>query len=156
VTNGILGGWSVEGITQLQSGAPINVTIGFDHANVDGRTLQRPDAIRDPNKNAPRTVDEWFDTRAFVLPAPFTFGNAGAFIVHDDGRNNWDVALQKEFTLRESHRLQVRAEAFNFSNTVKMLPANSQGMVTFSSSTFGRVTAATPARQIQFGMRYRF
>lgn len=156
LANGVLGGWSVEGIAQAQTGAPINVITGFDHANVDGRTLQRPDVIRDPNQNAPHTVDEWFDTKAFVLPAPYTFGNAGAFSVNDDGRHNWDLAIQKVFAFKESHSLQVRMEAFNFSNTVKMIPANSQGMVTFSSSAFGRVTAATPARQIQLGLRYRF
>jgi hypothetical protein len=154
-TNAVLGGWSLEGITTIQSGAPINVNLGFDNANVDGRTIQRPDVLRDPN-NGPKTPEKWFDTSAFVQPRPFTFGNAGAFIVADDGRHNWDVAIQKVFAFSETQSLQVRAEAFNLGNHVSMIPANASGMVVFSSSTFGQVTAATPARQIQFGLRYRF
>jgi hypothetical protein len=151
----VLGGWSLEGITQIQSGAPINVQLGFDNANVDGRTIQRPDVLRDPN-NGPKTPDEWFDTKAFVQPRPFTFGNAGAFAVADDGRHTWDIALQKQFAIREGHLLQVRAESFNTANHVSMLPAGAGGTVTFSSSAFGRVTSATPARQVQLGIRYRF
>jgi hypothetical protein len=153
VADAILGGWSLEGITQIQSGAPLLIRTGLDHANVDGRTIQRPDVIRDPNANAPHTPEEWFDTKAFVLPAPYTFGNAGAHIVNDDGRHNWDVAIQKEFSFQETHALQVRAEMFNLANTVKMVPGYNQ---TFTSTAFGTVTAGTPARQIQFGLRYRF
>ncbi len=116
-----------------------------------GRTYQRPNAIRDPNKG-PKTPDQWFDTGAFVLPPIFTYGNAGAFIVDADGRHNWDVAVQKNFKFKESHRLEFRTEFFNISNTVKMgNPINS-----FASSAFGRVTSATDARQIQFGLRYAF
>ncbi len=146
----LLGGWSVEGITRMQTGAPINVLTGQDRANV-GRTYQRPNAIRDPNKG-PKTPDQWFDTGAFVLPPIFTYGNAGAFIVDADGRHNWDVAVQKNFKFKENHRLEFRTEFFNISNTVKMgNPINS-----FASSAFGRVTSATDARQIQFGLRYAF
>ena len=39
--NLIAGGWSMEGILRLQTGAPINVVIGQDQANV-GNTRQRP------------------------------------------------------------------------------------------------------------------
>ena len=153
LVDGILGGWAVEGITQIQTGAPINVRTGLDHANVGGRTVQRPDVLRDPNANAPHTPEEWFDTSAFVLPAPYTFGNAGAYIVNDAGRHNWDVAIQKQFPVRESHALQLRAEMFNIANTVMMTPGATQ---TFTSSSFGTVTSGTAARRIQFGLRYRF
>ncbi|MCB9383530.1 MAG: carboxypeptidase regulatory-like domain-containing protein [Bryobacterales bacterium] len=153
LVNGVLGGWALEGITQIQSGAALNVRTGLDHANVGGRTVQRPDVLRDPNANAPHTAEQWFDTSAFVLPAPYTYGNAGAYIVNDAGRHNWDVAIQKQFAFRETHSLQVRAEMFNLANTVKMVPSATQ---TFSSSSFGAVTSGTSARQIQFGLRYRF
>ncbi|MEO7143599.1 MAG: hypothetical protein ABI165_08870, partial [Bryobacteraceae bacterium] len=80
----IAGGWSFEGNLRFQTGAPVNVVLGQDWANV-GLSIQRPDAIGNPN-NGPRTTSQWFSTSAFALPAPYSYGNAGAFIVQADGR----------------------------------------------------------------------
>lgn len=150
--NTLFGGWSVEGILRLQTGAPINVLIGQDQANV-GNTRQRPDLLRDPNSGHPRNVDlPWFDTTAFAMPTIYTFGNAAPDVVDADGRQGFDLSLQKEFRIAEKHSLQFRAEFYNMPNHVNM--GNPNG--TFTSSAFGKVTSATSARQIQFGLRYAF
>jgi hypothetical protein len=150
-TDLLLGGWSLDGFLRAQTGRPFNVVTGSDRANV-GRTYQRPDVLRNPN-NGPKTPDRWFDTTAFVLPAPFSYGNAGAFLVDGEGRLYVDVAIGKRFYLRESHFLELRGEFYNMPNVVKMgAPATN-----FSASgSFGSVTTATDARQIQFGLRYSF
>ncbi len=145
-----LGGWGLEGITRYQTGGPVNVLIGQDRANI-GSTSQRPDVIRNPN-TGPRTVERWFDTSAFQMPALYTYGNAGAFIVDSDGRHNWDLSIAKHFSLFEGHRLETRAEMFNASNSVAMGDPNA----TFTSSSFGQVTSATSSRQIQLSLRYTF
>jgi hypothetical protein len=151
-TNLVLGGWSMEGIVRLQTGAPINVVIGQDRANV-GNTRQRPNLIRDPNTGHSRNVDvPWFDTAAFQLPAIYTFGNAGYDVVSADGRQSFDLSLQKDFRFNERHNLQFRSEFFNLPNHVNMNNPNG----TFTSTAFGKVTSATAARQIQFGLRYAF
>lgn len=146
------GAWSVEGITRIQTGAPINVVVGQDRANV-GRSTQRPNVLRNPNNGGNRNVDiPWFDTTAFQLQPIYTYGNAGSFITEADGRQIWDVAFQKDFRFREGHFLQFRSEMFNIPNHVNF--GNPQG--NFASSAFGKVTSATAARQIQFGLRYQF
>ena len=151
-TDLLVGGWSLEGITRVQSGAPVNVVTGQDRANV-GRSSQRPDVLRNPNTGHSRNVDQpWFDTQAFALPAIYTFGNAASFIVDADGRQTWDVAAQKDFRVRESQTLQFRSEFYNMPNHVNFGNPNSN----FSSSSFGKVTSATSARQIQFSLRYQF
>ncbi len=48
ITDGIFGGWALEGIVQLQSGTASNVRTGTDRANV-GKTNERPNVIRNPN-----------------------------------------------------------------------------------------------------------
>ena len=149
-TDFILGGWAIDGFIRAQTGRPYNVTLGQDRANV-GRTYQRPDVSRNPNKG-PRTPDEWFDTKAFSLPAPFTFGTAGAFLVEGDGRHNYDISVSKKFYPRENQWFELRGEFFNMTNTVKMGDPNTN----FSSTAFGRVTSATDARQIQLALRYQF
>jgi len=145
-----IGGWSVEGIARFQSGGPVNVTIGQDRANV-GSSTQRPDTIRNPN-TGPRTPDQWFDTGAFQMPAIYTFGNAGAFMVDSDGRHNFDLSIAKSFRVIERHTLSLRGEFFNLTNSVSM----SDPTGTFTSATFGRVSSATAARQIQLALRYTF
>jgi hypothetical protein len=151
-TNLMLGGWSMEGIVRLQTGAPINVVIGQDRANV-GNTRQRPNLIRDPNTGHSRNTDvPWFDTLAFQLPPVYTFGNAGYDVVSADGRQSFDLSLQKDFRFKERHTLQFRSEFFNLPNHVNMNNPNG----TWASSAFGKVTSATAARQIQFGLRYAF
>ncbi len=151
-TDLLLGGWSPEGITRIQTGAPINVVVGQDRANV-GRSYQRPNAIRNPNNGGNRNVDiPWFDVGAFQLQPIYTYGSAGAYIVTADGRNTWDLAAQKDFHVRERHTVQFRTEMFNMPNHVNF--GNPQG--NFASSAFGKVNSATAARQIQFGLRYAF
>ncbi len=151
VTNAFLGGWSAEGITRAQTGAPLNPRINQDRANV-GRTYQRPDATGiDPN-NGPQTPDQWFNVSAFALPAPFTYGSSGAFVINAPGRYNWDLAMQKEFHIFETQSLQFRAEAFNLPNSVSMGDPDT----TFDGNHFGQITTATPARIIQFALRYSF
>ena len=149
--NSVLGGWSGEGITRAQTGAPLNPRIGQDRANV-GRTYQRPDATGlDPN-NGPKTVDQWFNTAAFALPARYTYGSSGAFVINAPGRYNWDLALQKDFRIRERHLFQFRFESYNLANSVS--PGNPN--TTFDGNSFGRITSATAARQLQFALRYQF
>jgi hypothetical protein len=146
----VVGGWAVEGIARFQTGAPVNVTIGQDRANI-GSSTQRPDVIRNPN-NGPRTPEQWFDTGAFQMPAVYTFGSAVAFLVDSDGRHNFDLSLAKNFSIVENHALSLRGEFFNLTNSVSM--GDPSGSLT--SASFGRVSSATAARQIQLGLRYSF
>jgi hypothetical protein len=41
----VLGGWQIGGVTTLQSGVPVNVTIAADRANIGISGLQRPDLV---------------------------------------------------------------------------------------------------------------
>jgi hypothetical protein len=151
-TDAVFGGWAVEGIIQLQSGTASNLRTGLDRANV-GRTIERPDVPRDPNLSVDkRTVDRWFDTTAVALPQPFTFGNAGAYTLSDDGRRIWDVSIAKRFRIIEGHSLEFRTEFFNFPNTPNFNAPN----VTLSNAAFGTINGTAPQRQIQFALRYMF
>lgn len=147
----LLGGWTLDGFIRAQTGRPYNVVTGSDRANV-GRTYQRPNVLRNPNLG-PKTPDRWFDTTAFVLPPPFSYGNAGAFIVEGDGRMYTDISIGKRFYVRERHFVELRGEFYNLPNIVKF-----DGPATnFSASgAFGTITSASDARQIQFALRYTF
>ncbi len=146
----LFGGWNLDGILRLQTGGPVNPSAGEDRANV-GRTYQRPDVVRNPN-NGPKTPDQWFDKAAFQRAALYTYGNAGAYIIQGDGRQSLDISLGKNFIIKEGHRLELRGEFYNLPNHVNMNNPNTN----FSSSSFGTITSATAARQIQLALRYAF
>lgn len=64
-----------------------------------------------------------------------------------------DVRLQKSFPLRwEKSRLEFQAECFNLLNKTNFRSPNSNR----SSSAFGTITSAFPARIMQFALRFAF
>ena len=127
----------------------------MDRANV-GKTNERPNVLRNPNLPAgQRTVDRWFDTSAFVMPDLYTWGNAGAYLVRDDGRQVFDISVAKKFRIKESHTVELRGEFFNFPNHPNFGAPGSGGYV-LNTPTYGVISSATPARQIQFALRYAF
>ena len=150
-TDLVLGGWSVEGITRLRPDRRLMSA----WASIGPIPVVRPNApiwsaILTP---ARRTVDQWFNTAAFAMPAEYTFGNAGAYITNADGLVSIDMAVAKNFPIRGSHALEFRTEFFNVPNTVNF----SDPISVMNNANFGRITSQrTPPRQIQFSLRYRF
>jgi hypothetical protein len=112
---------------------------------------QRPNVVGDPNAG-PHTVAQWFNTSAFSQPAAYTFGNAGVGIVRGPGLVQIDMSLIRNFKLTERVSTEVRAEVFNVINHTNF--AN-PGTV-FNSPTFGVISSAGPARQVQLGLRITF
>jgi hypothetical protein len=149
----ILEGWTITGRGSFQSGAPFTVILPTDNANIGAGPAQRPNLIGDPNKNAPQTAKQWFNTAAFQMPAPFTFGSAGRNSVFTAGESNVDFSLIKETLLRENMRLQFRTEIFNLFNHTNF--SDVPGRIAFTP-TFGRYTSAENARQIQLALKLLF
>ena len=113
----VLGDWRVNGVVTLLSGAPFTVNITEDVANIGAGPSQRPDLVGDPNlPGSQRTPEQWFNTEAFTLQAPFTFGSAGRNPVFAPGRANVDMSLQKLWYLANGARVEFRWEVFNVLN----------------------------------------
>lgn len=149
--------WRLSAIYQAQSGFPLTISVFGDTANAG--TLLGENPIRANLTGAPvfgpgtRTADMWFNTAAFTTPAAFTFGNVGRNTVYGPGRQTLDLALQREFAMTETFKLQVRAEAFNALNHANLGTPNRF----VNTPQFGTITeAATPGREIQFGLRVSF
>jgi hypothetical protein len=144
--------WQISGIVTIQSGAPFTVNLGTDRANVGLGPAQRPDASCDPNAMAPGTPQQWFDTKCFSLPAPFTFGNSGRNTVIAPGYADLDMTLQKTSVLRNGARLQFRWDVFNVLNRANFDVPN---RIAFTPN-FGRIFSAEPARQMQLDVKLLF
>ena len=162
----LLGGWRVSGTTTFRSGTPLSVRSGSDSprfGNVDGiSSADRPNLL-DP-KILGKSIDhpdtaplllrrEYFDSEL----APGGRGNLGWNTFRNDGTNNWNLAIEKEFPLGfrggEVPSVQFRAESFNAFNHPQFDPVNN----TLAAEPFGQITNTTnKGRVIQLLLRLRW
>ena len=110
----VIGNWQLNGIADVRSGLPVNLTVSGDIANTGNVGYMRPNVIGDWHVDNP-TPARWFNTAAFRPAAPFTFGNSSRTIpnVQAPGLTNVDFSIFKDFHLTERFALQFRAAAFN-------------------------------------------
>ena len=153
-----IGGWNINGVLQLHSGAPFDVGSGKDIANTgnynygNGYGYERANIVGSPypsNKNA----TEWVNPASFEVPAQFTFGDLGRDSLRSDWYRNLDFSIFKVFPVTESKRFEFRAEIFNITNAeVLSIPISS-----LENPDFGQVTSTvTQPRQIQLGLKFYF
>jgi len=153
LVDAFLGGWQISGIQTLQSGRPFTPGLIVAQSNTGSSSTDRPDRISSGVlPSSQRTVDHWFDTKAFVLPAMFTFGNSGHNILYGPGTNNLDLSLAKNFKLGEAREMQFRGEFFNFFNHANFDLPNAN----FGTPDFGKIFIAGTSRQVQLGLKFKF
>ncbi len=160
----IAGGWQLFGIWSMRSGTPLLILSGRDNYGTGTTQGQRPDLAG----GVPVFAGDYrtSNTHAFLNRAAFTdpcdarslrrpcglYGNLGAFPLSGPGSFNFDFSVFKNIAINERARLQFRGEMFNLFNR----PNFSNPGVTLTSSTFGQVTAASNAREVQFALKLMF
>jgi hypothetical protein len=185
ILEGVVNGWELSGITQLQSGAPIqpntnglNVTYGN---NALGSTSNQtylgtnsmpllPIVTCDPR--AGLKSGQYFNPSCFAPPAPGQVGNIIWPYIKGPALFNSDLSLYKNFKIREKQKIQLRFEAFNFLNhplpefnatgnnaDVQLNFTNSAGNLTTTNqnhNTTGTPLFTVNRRVIEFAFRYMF
>jgi hypothetical protein len=158
VVNAVIGGWNLNGVLSLSSGAPFDVGSGKDIAETgnynygNGYGYERANLVgsRYPSSKGP---DGWINTASFVVPATGTFGNLGRDSLRSDWNKNLDLSIFRQFVFTERFRMEFRFEMFNATNT----PVWAVPVTSLENSNFGKVThAANIPRQLQFGLKLYF
>jgi hypothetical protein len=155
-----LGGWQFSGIVTEESGAPINLGVsGTTAASYISNSGTRP--VVTGAISYPKTPAAWF-SGTFAAPSCTAggsgtdcYGNLPFNAITGPGRNNFDLALLKNFAVTERFRIEFRAEAFNaFNHTQFQGNSNTGGISTsFGAGDFGQVKSAYDARQWQFALK---
>jgi hypothetical protein len=149
----IFGNWQLNGITTLQSGVPINVSIGTDTANTSSSGSYRPNLVHSPSANCgDGHLTGCIDATAFaaVPTGVYAYGNAGRNLIFGPHLFTTDLSLFKNFRIRERARFELRLEAFNATNS----PEFSNPSATFGTATFGSITSTViDNRDVQLGGR---
>ncbi len=181
VVDSVLGGWQLSGIFRWNSGLPVGAYISGGGVYDDARWATNWNVQTNATRTSPIQTcpdrggavaaklfgcDPAGIYRSFRNAKPGETGERNVFRV--PGYVNLDIGLGKSFTMPwgENHKLQIRAEGFNVTNTQRM------GQFDTSRSGFGLAldpASATPPsnwsnftsiqgtpRVFQFGFRYEF
>ena len=165
----LVDGWSVSGITNLASGAPLNIENSFSRSRngsaaftVHDRPNLIPGGDNNPVLGGP---DQYFDVNQFALQDAGTYGNLGHNTVIGPGLVSWDFSVVKNTGITENTQLQFRAEFFNLANRSNFAPpinGRNGGTAVFNSQEqrvagAGKIfSTVTTSRQIQFGLKILF
>ncbi len=180
---GVVNGWVLSGITQFQSGAPIQPNTNGD-LNVGWPTAMQPQnwlgtnayaatepAITcDPRKNL--GPNQFFNPSCFGPPG---LGQNGSIIwpyIKGPAFFNSDLAIYKDFLFKEHHKVELRFSAFNFLNhplwqfgtagqtaDESLNFATSSGAVSptnLNALTTGSPLFKTGRRVVEFAAKYSF
>ncbi len=162
----VLGNWTLSGIASAQTGAPVAPSCS---------AVSGPVSVTDPTLTGaaarckvvgnPRVFTQNFftnfNTAAFALADPGTFGNAGLGILNQPAWWNMDVTLDKRIPLGENTRRVVRAriEAHNVLNRTQFSTMGTTMQLsgaTNLSTTYGQFTATRPSRVLSTTIRLEF
>jgi hypothetical protein len=169
----VIGGWSVSGITRIQTGTPISMSDSDDYSmsalgdhpyynpNNGPLILNKNPRVRNPAN--PTQAAPYFNAADFIREtkecSPKTacygiFGNSPLRFFHGPGEDHTDLALLRDFHVHHEHVVQLRLEAFDVFNHAWF--SNPSGSV--SSSSFGIVgsAAANSERVMEGALKYHF
>ncbi len=180
--NKLLGGWSITGITTLQSGSPVTAYY-YDDVALDGTGSADQHAfltgqkigVSHPSRAA--MVSQFFNANAFTSPTcgfnpdqtieqqnctPFgiqysllgRYGQSGRGILSGPGLSNTDLGAFRDFTFKERYALQFRMELFNAFNQVSL--QNPDSYVEDGPGVFGAILGANSGRVIQFALKMKW
>jgi hypothetical protein len=161
LTDLFLGGWSTNWILTLDTGQP--QTIGCTVGTGAGTGCYALYSGADPYGGS-HNVQHFYNAAAFMDPSPVTaIGQqdysplgGGNTQVSGPPLHRLDFSLFKSFAVKESKRIEFRAESFNLTNT----PAFAQpGSLNFrNTANFARITSTRDApndpRELQFALKF--
>jgi hypothetical protein len=168
----VIGGWQINSIVTFESGSPVTVWNGY----TSSYDYMGDVPIQTCNGNlsgGSRTFTHYFNTSCYTEPAAstdpnliaqgitnfaVTRGNEGRNNLSQPGINNWDMGLQKSFTLfGEGRELVFRADAFNAFNHAQWQYIDTyDDRQTNPASQFGWITGARPGRRLQLNLKFVF
>jgi hypothetical protein len=151
--------WQLSPIVSYRTGSHFSALGGTD-ASLTNIRQDRADQVGDPGTGVCTdglpvgSIGCSFNNTAFAANATGTFGTSGRNILEGPGLLTFNVALSREFKIREGQRLTLRGEAFNLLNHPNFAnPGNSNP----ASNGFGQITSTigTP-RVLQLAAKYSF
>ena len=151
---GLFGNWSISTAVTYQSGSPFTARVigatsdvsrgtnGSLRANYSGAAI----VLDSP------TIAQFFNTAAFLVPAPGTFGNSARNIIIGPAAHQLNASLIRDLRLGGNRTMTLGINAVNLLNTVQWTTIDTN----LNSPTFGQVLSVRPMRTVTATLRVRF
>ena len=164
ISDKLVSGWKVAGITTFASGFPLAITSAAPNelSTLFGAGTIRPDVVAGCEKSVGGSIvrsaiagTSVINPVCFAAPGPFALGSEPRMdpTLRAQGISNWDVSISKLTPIHEPVSLTFGAEFFSLFNRVQFGPPNTS----FGGPLFGQITSqANNPRQIQFSLRAAF
>ena len=154
IVSDVLGGWQWSGNVTAASGTPFTPRVLGNFADVSRGTngTLRADVTGQPVSVGNPSVQQWFNTAAFVAPPPGQFGDARRNSISGPRTIDFTMNFAKIIPFGDVRVLEIRATAANIFNTPQFTGLDT----TVNSRTFGQVIAAGQMRRLSFTARFRF
>jgi hypothetical protein len=150
----LLRDWRLTTTFTWQSGTPLTARIlssSSDALRGTNGTL-RADYNGEPIQLADPTIDRFFNTAAFSLPAPGLFGNSARNLIIGPGSKQLNAQFSRDVRMGGNRAVTLQLNATNLLNMV-----NYAGIDTVvNSPTFGQILSVRPMRSMTFNLRFRF
>jgi hypothetical protein len=159
----ILGGWQVSGITHVQAGFPLSINAnnnsaslwgGNQHANLTGASFKSGTCGASTSNAIPVGQKYcFFNPAAFSQAPAYTFGSAPRYFsnLRAPGYVDEDLGIQKWFHITEKFRLQFTGQMFNAFNHANFdSPDINLGD---AGTTMGEASNTQGPRQVQLSLK---
>jgi len=177
LTNKLINGWQISGITTYQTGQPFSVSYtapGTPVGLVSGRANRTPGGALYPSN---QTKAKWFNPTAFIAPPCYnsagtgpcatiysstgpvtyaTYGTSAYNMLWGPHLQNWDMNLAKNTVWKERYTLQLRADSFNIFNHPNFAAPNANITNTSTVGTITSIASGSQSRKIEFGVKFNF
>jgi hypothetical protein len=149
----VFSGWGTSGLAVLESGLAINPSLGVGNAGLANRPNQIAAVTHPSDGKTNLGHQSYLSPASFQAPAWGEFGDAQPGVVRNPKEVAFNIALDKNFPIKESAFFKLRIEAFNLFNHPNTIL---QGTWAGPTSTFGDVIGAGDPRQMEFSGRIVF
>jgi hypothetical protein len=150
----IFGRWRGSVAIVVQSGTPLTPRVqgaANDVARGTNGTL-RADYLGGAIRIAGPSIDRFFNTAAFAVPGPGTFGSASRNMIPGPGSRLVNAQFSRDLQFQRNRGLTIQVTANNLLNGVNY----SRVDTTVNSPTFGQILGVGPMRSAQLNIRFRF
>ncbi|HWR15738.1 MAG TPA: carboxypeptidase regulatory-like domain-containing protein [Terriglobales bacterium] len=186
VLNAVLNGWELSGVTQFQSGVPLQpntagtFNVSFSGDRIGNTFILGTDATPllpvltcDPRQGL--SNGQYFNPSCFTGPQQGQVGNFIWPYIKGPAYFNNDLSVYKNFKISESKSLQFRVNAFNFLNRAlpqfssddlklvlvgdRTVDGNMNAPITYTQTNrnfTGRATQSVGRRMMELGIKFEF
>jgi trimeric autotransporter adhesin len=150
----LLQSWRVQTSFSMDAGSPLTVRVRGAARDVSSglNGALRADLTGDPLTVSNPTIDQFFNTEAFTVPAPGLYGTSGRNLITGPGSKRLDASFSRDVRMGGNRTVSIQMSVNNLLNMVNYSSVDTW----VNSPTFGQVLGVRSMRSATLNLRFRY